>query len=216
MFASIRRYQLRHGDVDDLARRVDTGFADDLSRRPGFVSYEFVDCGDGELTTVSLFRDADGAKNSAALARQWTETSLRDLTFERHGALGGEVLVSRARRHILEPGHPSAGRGYASLRWYRADPGSVPEMMHLVDSDLADTLTNLDGFEAYHAVDCGHGDLFSITMAADRETAERSASIARAFVLNVLAGFSIERTAAFSGRVMVSRAMARVLEPAHA
>ena len=68
MFASIRRYRLRGGSMDELARRVDTGFAEDIGSQPGFVAYEFMDCGDGELLTVSVFREAEQAEASRVLA----------------------------------------------------------------------------------------------------------------------------------------------------
>ena len=52
MFASIRRYRLQDpSGLDELTRRVDDDFAEAISGQPGFVSYEFVDCGDGEVTT---------------------------------------------------------------------------------------------------------------------------------------------------------------------
>ena len=58
MFASIRRYRLRRGSMDELTRRVDDGFADDIGRKPGFMAYEFIDCGNGEIITLSVFGDA--------------------------------------------------------------------------------------------------------------------------------------------------------------
>ena len=35
--------------MDELARRVDGGFVEQLGAQPGFVSYEFLDCGDGDV-----------------------------------------------------------------------------------------------------------------------------------------------------------------------
>ena len=40
MFASIRRCRMHRGSVDELAKRVDEGFAEEISAQPGFVSYE--------------------------------------------------------------------------------------------------------------------------------------------------------------------------------
>ena len=53
MFASIRRYRLHQGEIDELARRVDDGFAEEIGAQPGFVSYEFIDCGGGEIKEPS-------------------------------------------------------------------------------------------------------------------------------------------------------------------
>jgi hypothetical protein len=79
MFASIRRYRLHKGSMDELASRVDEGFAEEICAQPGFVSYEFVDCGEGEVMTVSIFREAGGAAGSRELAQRWTDENLQDL-----------------------------------------------------------------------------------------------------------------------------------------
>lgn len=216
MFASIRRYRLRSGAMEELNRRVDTGFAEEISAQSGFVSYEFIDCGDGEIVTVSIFRDAGGADASRDLAQRWTEANLQDLEFTRLDAMHGEIMVSRAARDMLEPGHVGAGRGFASLRRYRADTDSVEEMMHIADTDFADQIAEVDGFEAYHAIECGGGDIVAITVMRDRTAMEESEELAAEFVREKLGGFDIERTETLTGEVVISRARADLLEPAHA
>src|SRR5436190_15883160 len=48
MFTSIRHYRLQDPwGLDELTRRVDDDFAEAISGQPGFVSYEFAECGDG-------------------------------------------------------------------------------------------------------------------------------------------------------------------------
>jgi hypothetical protein len=96
MFASIRRYRLREGSMDDLMRRVDGGFAEEISRRPGFCSYEALDCDDGEVVTISVFGEAGQAEASRELAQRWSDENLGDFRFTRLEALHGEILVSRA------------------------------------------------------------------------------------------------------------------------
>jgi heme-degrading monooxygenase HmoA len=96
MFASIRRYRLTRGEMDELVRRVDSGFAEDIRTQPGFVSYDFVDCGGGEIMTVSLFDTAEQADHSRELAQRFTDEQLRDFEFERIEAVRGEVRVSRS------------------------------------------------------------------------------------------------------------------------
>jgi hypothetical protein len=216
MFASIRRYRLLRGSMDELTRRVDEGFAEDIGRQPGFASYEFMDCGDGEIITLSVFRDADQAEASRELAKQWTEENLQDLEFERLETLRGEILVSRAARDILEPGHAGAARKFASIRRYRLRTGSIGELMHIVDEVFAEDIEAMDGFEAYHALDCGGGDVVSISLLRDQAAAEESDERALEFVRRELAEFDIERTELIGGEVVVSRAMAALLEPAHA
>ena len=215
MFASIRRYRLQRGSMDELTRRVDEGFAEDIGRQRGFVAYEFMDCGDGEILTLSVFRDADQAEASRELALRWTEENLQDLEFGRLEALRGEILVSRAARDMLEPGHAGAARKFASVRRYRLRTGSIGELMHIVDEVFADAIEAMDGFEAYHALDCG-SEIVSISLLRDQAAAEESDERALEFVRRELADFDIERTEVLGGEVVVSRAMATLLEPAHA
>jgi hypothetical protein len=216
VFASIRRYRLLRGSMEELTRRVDEGFAEDIGRRPGFVAYEFMDCRDGEIITLSVFRDADQAEASRELAQRWTEENLQDLEFRRIEVLRGEILVSRAARDMLEPGHTGSARKFASVRRYRLRTGSIGELMHIVDEVFADEIEAMDGFEAYHALDCGGGELVSISLLRDQAAAEESDQRALEFVRRELGGFDIERTEVLGGDVVVSRAMAELLEPAHA
>ena len=216
MFASIRRYRMREGSMDELASRVDVGFAEEICARPGFVSYEFVDCGDGEVMTVSIFREAGGAAGSRELAQRWTNENLQDLEFTRIGALAGEIMVSRAKEEMLEAGHVDADRKFASVRQYALRGGSVAALMHKVDGIFADRIERLDGFEAYHALDCGRGEIMSISLLRDQASAEVSDDLALQFVAEELGEFDIERTEVIGGEVIVSRAMAELLEAAHA
>jgi hypothetical protein len=201
--------------MEELTRRVDEGFAEDIGRRPGFMAYEFMDCGDGEIVTLSVFRDGDQAEASRELALRWTEENLQDLEFGRLEALSGEILVSRAARDMLEPGHAGAARKFASVRRYRLRTGSIGELMHIVDEVFADEIEAMDGFEAYHALDCG-SEIVSISLLRDQAAAEESDERALEFVRRELGDFDMERTEVIGGEVVVSRAMATLLEPAHA
>lgn len=216
MFASIRRYRLQRGSMDELTRRVDEGFAEEIAGRPGFVAYEFMDCGDGEIVTLSVFRDADEAEASRELARRWTEENLQDLEFSPLEPMRGEIHVSRAARDMLEPGHTGSARKFASMRRYRFRTGSVGELMHVVDEAFADEIEAMDGFEAYHALDCGGGEIVSISLFREQPVAEESDERALEFVRRELRDYDIERTEVIGGEVIVSRAMAMLLEPAHA
>lgn len=216
MFASIRRYRLQRGSMEELTRRVDEGFAEDIGRRPGFVAYELMACRDGEIITLSVFRDADQAETSRELAQRWTEENLQDLEFSRLEALRGQILVSRAARDMLEPGHAGAARKFASVRRYRLRTGSIGELMHIVDEVFADEIEAMDGFEAYHALDCGDGEIVSISLLRDQAAAEESDARALEFVRRELGKFDLEQIEVIGGEVVVSRAMATLLEPAHA
>jgi hypothetical protein len=215
MFASIRCYRLHEGSMDDLTRRVDEDFAEQIAQQPGFVSYEFLDCGEGEVMTISAFRGEDEAEASRDLALHWSEENLADMEFTRTDALHGEILVSRAAQDLLEPGHAGDARRFASIRRYMLRSGELGELMHIVDETFAEQIQGLDGFVAYHALDCGK-EIMSISLFRDQQTCEASDELALQFVREELAGFDLERTEVMGGEVIVSRAMAEVLEPAHA
>ena len=216
MFASIRRYRLHQGSMDDLMRRIDEDFAGQIGDQPGFVSYEALDCGDGEITTISVFRQREQAEGSRELAQRWSEENLGDLRFTRLEALHGEILVSRAVEDVLEPAHAGASREFASIRRYLLRSGSIDELMHIVDETFAEQICALPGFYAYHALDAGGGEILSISLFGDQTRAEESDELALAFTRERLGAFDIERTEVLGGKVMVSRALAEVLEPAHA
>jgi quinol monooxygenase YgiN len=106
MYVSIRRYRLDRGSMDDVLHLVDTDFAESIQEVDGFVGYEVVDGGNGELCTMSFFRDMDAAEASVQIAADWVRDTLSqrfDIT--RLDVFNGEVAVSRARREMLETAH---------------------------------------------------------------------------------------------------------------
>jgi hypothetical protein len=216
MYASIRRYRLRVGSMEELMGRVDRGFVEEISGRPGFCSYEALDCGDGEVITISVFGESDEAEASRELAQIWTAENLAEFAFDRLEVLHGEILVSRAVEEMLAPAHATTSKEFGSMRRYALRRGSVGELMHLVDERFADRIAKLPGFVGYHALDCGGGVILSVSLFADQEGAEASDQLALDFVRDELDEFDLERTEVIGGQVLVSRARAEVLEPAHA
>ena len=106
MYASIRRYQLTDGSMDDLLHLVDTDFAESISEADGFVGYEVLDSDDGRLCTISIFRDRESALASDALAMEWVRSTLApQFALTRTDTMLGEVAVSRAASEMLEPAH---------------------------------------------------------------------------------------------------------------
>jgi hypothetical protein len=215
MFASIRRCSLHKGSVDELARRVDDSFAEEISAQPGFVSYEFVDCGHGEFMTVSIFDFATGARGSRDLAQRWAQDNRHAVDFTLIESLHGEIYVSRANEDMLEAGHVGTARKFARVRRYALRDGSVAAMMHKVDETFADRIQAVTGFEAYHALVCGLGEILTVSLFGDQSSAEASDDLASQFLGQELGGFDIERIDVIRGEVLVSRAMVKLLEPGH-
>ena len=104
MFSSVRRYRLKSGSFDDLLHLVDTDFAETVQEMDGFVEYQVLECGNGELVTITTFRDRASAEESAAIAADWVRDTLaRRFDLERLEAFVGEVAISRAADAVLEP-----------------------------------------------------------------------------------------------------------------
>jgi hypothetical protein len=102
-----------------------------------------------------------------------------------------------------------------SIRTYRVGKGSLEEAMHRVDRDLAESFAREPGFISYHLARTGDRTVAATTLFARPEQAEASNELAAEWVADALADFEVERMGVMGGAVMVSRAMADVLEPAH-
>jgi hypothetical protein len=104
MFASVRRYRLRSGSIDELLHLVDTDFAETIQELEGFVEYQVLECGNGELITVTTFRDRRSAEESTEVSAAWVRDTLsRKFDLERLEAFVGEIAISRAADEVLEP-----------------------------------------------------------------------------------------------------------------
>jgi hypothetical protein len=92
----------------------------------------------------------------------------------------------------------------------------MDDLLHLIDTDFAESIAEVEGFVAYEVVVGEEGELMTMTVFRDRETAAQSSDMAAEWVRSTLAGqFDITRIDATLGEVAVSRAMADMLEPAH-
>jgi hypothetical protein len=216
MFASMRWYRLERGTLAELARRVDEDFAERLAAQPGFVSYEFIDCGRGEFLTMSVFLTLEQAEASRELARRWAEEHSAEFEFPRLEAAHGEILVGRSAPHMLEPTHVGAPRKSVAIRRYRLGEGSVAQLMGRIDERFADSFQRIEGFEAWHVFDCGGDEVLWISFVRDHGAAEEADDRAYQFVYEGLRDFRLDRRLALRGELIVSRATAELLEPSHA
>jgi heme-degrading monooxygenase HmoA len=104
---------------------------------------------------------------------------------------------------------------FVSIRTYRVGKGSIDDLMHRVDRDLAEAFAQEPGFVAYQVAKTSDHTVASITTFREREQAEASNELASQWVAEELGDFGIERMGVMNGEVMVSRAIAEVLTPAH-
>src|SRR3954454_192705 len=94
---------------------------------------------------------------------------------------------------------------YVSIRTYRvANSDGIPEMMHRVDRDLAESFARESGFVSYQVARTGEHTVASMTTFRTREQAEASNDLAAEWVADALADFGVERMGVMGGDVHVS------------
>jgi hypothetical protein len=205
MFVSIRRYFVHKAPAKELAELVDQDFADRISAQPGFVSYEFLDGGEGEALTISAFQQAVQAENSRALARRWVDEALSDFELTTLEAVHGQIKLMHATAVRPPRAHPDAPTGFAAVRRARFARGSVEEIVQRAE-EFARQLETLPEFYAYQVMDCGDGDIIAVSRFRERASAEQSDERAARFVRSELQGFDLKRNEWFGGGViLVSR-----------
>src|SRR3954463_4488388 len=186
MFASMRRYRLQAESTAEFMRRVDESFADEIAAQPGFVSYQLIDCGVGDLFTLSIFLEPGQAEASRELAQRWTEDNLQDIEHTRFDAIHGESLVSRAAPGMLDPVHVGAARKSVSIQYHRLRSGSVGQLLQRVDEAFADRMRAMPGFEASHLLDCGDDEVLWISVLRDGEAVDEAGARTAEFVRDEL------------------------------
>ena len=205
MFVSIRRYFVHKAPANELAELVDRDFADRLSAQPGFVSYEFLDGGEGEALSISAFHDAAQAENSRELARRWVDEALSDLELTTLDSVHGEIRLTHATAARPPTAHPDAPVGFAAVRRATLAAGSVAEVIERAEQ-FAGQLETLPGFNAYQVMDCGDGDIIAVSHFRERTSAEQSDELAARFAEDKLQRFDLKRNEWFGGGViLVSR-----------
>jgi hypothetical protein len=105
MYASIRRYRMGAGSMDDAMHIADVEFADLLAEQPGFVDYQAVAAGDDMVVSMTIFDDEDQCLASNDMAAEFVREHLRPFQIELLDVAGGEVMVSRAADKVLQPAH---------------------------------------------------------------------------------------------------------------
>ena len=214
MFASIRRHVLKGAATEEVVGPVEREFADLIAAAPGFVWYALLDCGEGQLMTISLFDQREQAAGSGELSRQWTARALSAFDLTTTEALNGAIPVSRAAPELIE-----AARGrYARVRRYSLGEGELGEVVwRIVDLRLAERMAELDGFVAYFVFSSGAGELVAVSVFRDAASAGASDEVAQTFVRDELDDLHIERSDSIGGgEIVVSRVTEALLEPIHA
>lgn len=214
MYTSLRRYRVEPAQMDELMRRIDAGFARHIAVRPGFATYEAIDCGE-ELFTISAFVDAEEAEASRSLARDWVANALADLSVEVVEVLRGEVVVNRAAGGALKPAHAETSVERAEIRRLAAGDGETAAVLHAIDGELADPLAELPGLLSFRAIDCD-GEIVLICLCEDTDRSAAASEIVSGYVADREAGSGLEERERIEGDLRVSRTRKRMLQEAHA
>ncbi len=93
MHAAIRRGKANPGSVNEVARRLQDGIVPTLRNLPGFVAYYFVNLGNDEGMSITVFETRDAAEESNQLSVNWARQNLADITPSPPQPSEGEVLI---------------------------------------------------------------------------------------------------------------------------
>jgi heme-degrading monooxygenase HmoA len=93
MFASIRKYNVRRGATELLARRVAEGFVPLIRQMQGFRNYYLLEGGSDVLITITFFDDADEAFASNEKAADWVRNNVLEFTKGMPEVMVGHTLI---------------------------------------------------------------------------------------------------------------------------
>jgi hypothetical protein len=79
MYAVVRRYRFDPNNSEEINSRVRDVFVHLLRKTPGFEAYYWLDTGEGEGASLSVFRDKAGAEESIRIAANFVEQHLASL-----------------------------------------------------------------------------------------------------------------------------------------
>jgi heme-degrading monooxygenase HmoA len=97
MFTSIRKYRVKRGSVEELARRVQDGFVPLVRQIQGFRGYYLLSGGPDVLVTISIFDSADEAFASNESAADWVRNNVLEFTKGVPEVTVGDTLIAEIK-----------------------------------------------------------------------------------------------------------------------
>ena len=91
MYAVIRRYQFDQNASDELDRKVREILVPLLKDVPGFVTYYWLNTGEGSGASLNVFESREGAEESVRVAANFVQQNLSGLTISKPEIIEGEV-----------------------------------------------------------------------------------------------------------------------------
>jgi len=97
MYAAIRRGKANPGSVNEMTRRIQEGFVPSLRTAPGFVAYSFLDYGNDEVQSITVFETQVQVEAFQKRADDWARQNLASLMQGPPQPSTGEVLIHVAK-----------------------------------------------------------------------------------------------------------------------
>ena len=79
MYAVIRHYRIDKRHSNEIDQKIRDQFTQLIEKAPGFISYHWVNNGEGDASSVSIFEDKMQALDSNRLAAKFVKESLSKL-----------------------------------------------------------------------------------------------------------------------------------------
>ena len=91
MYAVIRHYHFNKEDSATIDKLVHDGFVPLIKKSKGFVRYYWLDTGNGEGASLSVFKDKAGAEESIALAAGFVKEHLSKYVNQKPEVIEGPI-----------------------------------------------------------------------------------------------------------------------------
>jgi hypothetical protein len=91
MFAVVRHYHFNPDDSEKIDTLVQGGFVPLIKKAKGFVRYYWLDTGQGEGSSFSVFMDKEGADESISLAADFVKDNLAEFLVQKPEVTEGPV-----------------------------------------------------------------------------------------------------------------------------
>lgn len=109
MFATIHSYSFNQKFSRDIDQKVHDIYVPLVEKVPGFISYHWVESGNGEAVSMSVFEDKKGAMDAVHLAANFRKQHLNKFSLAAPLVTVGEVAAHSERTPPVPPKQRSAG-----------------------------------------------------------------------------------------------------------
>ena len=91
MYAVIRHYHFKKEDSEKIDQLIQEGFVPLIKKSEGFIRYYWLDTGEGEGASLSVFTDKAGADESLQLAAEFVKERMSQLLTQKPEVIEGAV-----------------------------------------------------------------------------------------------------------------------------